>query len=389
MRANEFLTEAISLTQYREDLIKAIDRGVGWAMEVIARYRDEDLEQRALESPKPYDVLFAHYFSETEFYPSLEQSIGLALNKTFNKIFKERYANYVYRPSKKERKEDPEAAVAAFNATLQEKLSTYLTADWGEKVKFVTGMPEGQKGAVARDTYLIKLNREHFLNKIVTSIKNMVHITQTARAQYKSKVNPVDVLFSNVDRVIRDGFYSIGRNTAEELSLTIEHEMVHVFQNFEQYYLRGRPSDYRSYLEKDPEKFDTIMRDKTDPRHWAIYHASPQEITAFSHELASKIIRDYNLNVYNKNIEKIDANTILFYVKSHLEASIPYPKTSDEVKVYQRYARLVYSTLANHIVRIKKAHAQEDEKWMRDIVDTDEFWAREKKKQKLKQQTLS
>jgi hypothetical protein len=138
------------------------------------------------------------------------------------------------------------------------------------------------------------------------------------------------------------------------------HELVHIQQDSTQTKKRKSGEvEYRSYLDnpklkKDKEgeflklhkkRHDDKLSKKEHDRWRKLYTASPQEIEAFSHQIAYDIINK------NPNLKSVD-NIILSLkvrIKDLTKKYIPDPTTPDEIAVRNRYYKKIYQQLVDYI----------------------------------------
>jgi hypothetical protein len=144
------------------------------------------------------------------------------------------------------------------------------------------------------------------------------------------------------------------------ITSTLIHEVVHVLQYTPQN-TAGRHEDdyeYRSYLGKKDElsklnaKRKRTRKEKS--RYDKLYYASPQEIAAFSHEIAVKMANDLglrgsrNIEELNRAASAINAQSIIDHVKE-ITGSYIMPQERKEFPVFKRYGKLVYQELMRYI----------------------------------------
>jgi hypothetical protein len=184
----------------------------------------------------------------------------------------------------------------------------------------------------------------------------------------------VDILYDNYDSGERaKGFYKATKEigdgdrfywreiyyktnkTVEQYASTILHELVHVLQHTAQHKKgrRHRDFEYRSYLDKHKGEFRDLVsapHDKDD-RYFNLYLASPQEIAAFAHEAALRLIKDYSFDQIDsiEGFYKVDASDIVDYVNQITSNRFKEPKTRQEQLVKRRYITLVYKEVQSYI----------------------------------------
>ena len=152
-----------------------------------------------------------------------------------------------------------------------------------------------------------------------------------------------------------------------EIASTLVHEVVHVLQHTSQNKIGRHGHEYRSYLGKKDEfaKLNTKRKrtPEEDERHYKLYMASPQEMAAFAHEIAVKIVNDFDLRDprdledFNRAASAISAESIIDYVKEKTESYV-LPQNRKELPVYKRYIKLVYQELMRYIEK-RRAQLQQ------------------------------
>jgi len=134
---------------------------------------------------------------------------------------------------------------------------------------------------------------------------------------------------------------------------TVLHEVVHLIQNVKQDHRSN--TEYRSYLNTDKKQFldsmGRILKGTNDEQDNKLYYASPQEIAAYSHNIAINIIKNNNLDKKN---EKISSNEITHYVNAYLDDIFKNKSDPKIKKVYNRYYKLVYLELQRFLEKTHK-----------------------------------
>lgn len=146
-----------------------------------------------------------------------------------------------------------------------------------------------------------------------------------------------------------------------KLVSTVIHELVHVVQHSKQ---QHRPQTaYRSYLTRDKSKFyaaiNRMHQGTSDIADYKLYRGSPQEITAFAHEEALKIINDTDMN--NGNEEE------LAYIKKHLPSYMQGytgnmfsdPTNEHEYKIFKRFNKIVYQEVSSYLDKLIATAAEQ------------------------------
>jgi len=161
------------------------------------------------------------------------------------------------------------------------------------------------------------------------------------------------------NRTLYSGYRSNLLGIVEQFVTTIIHELVHNVQHDTQF-KKGRTStEYRSYLEKDKEKFykavgKAYSPEGMTPEEYKIYRASPQEIAAFAHEGALKFIDGMDIDrmdlpelaQFKKDLNsKLDEPG---YLLGYMDKTFD-PKVKKEYPVFKRYNKLYYQEVMKYI----------------------------------------
>lgn len=144
----------------------------------------------------------------------------------------------------------------------------------------------------------------------------------------------------------------------ESLTTTFTHEAVHVVQGARQ--PANQDQEYRSYKDNKKKKQDgkgefyrlaSIPNGDRTPGQTArwkeLYHASPQEIAAFAHNIAQNIISTYKLRQVDPSNHQLMHGIfrmIPMEVKNYLK-----PNTPQEYKIYNRYVKISTKVLQSYI----------------------------------------
>jgi hypothetical protein len=149
------------------------------------------------------------------------------------------------------------------------------------------------------------------------------------------------------------------------------HELVHIKQHAKQAKRKGNNdyggrTEFRSYLDKKKDEFSNLANkhwtggdydsDLLSPeekqRYHQLYYASPAEISAHAHNIASKIIKsfdfantdDYTRANYIENAQ-IALRDITSYLDEYLHSRFKGSTDKRTQMVYKRYHKLVYQEL--------------------------------------------
>lgn len=155
------------------------------------------------------------------------------------------------------------------------------------------------------------------------------------------------------------------QHQTSKLASTMVHELVHVAQHKPQQH--RDTTEYRSYLDKHKDEFsdmhDKRMAGEIDPardtRYWDLYLASPQEIPAFSHQIALQIINDSGIKQaktvadLNNLAGTVDTHWIVSAIDAKLQGRFKNPKNPKELAVLKRYMKLTYTEFAQYVKALR------------------------------------
>lgn len=145
------------------------------------------------------------------------------------------------------------------------------------------------------------------------------------------------------------------KKMVDQLARGIVHEMVHVTQNTKQEHRDRR--EYRSYFghkEEFPWLHRVLQHHKFDPTHeyyprWEkLYRASPQEISAFVHDISTELIDRYQLDSPRTYVEPDTIRYLMPDIGKEIRKYIQ-PSTRLEHKIFNRYAKLTYLELKQYL----------------------------------------
>jgi len=320
MRIIDVINEAISVTQYEDVVEQAVRTGISQAMFELA-------------------VQKGQFYDEEN---QLANARSSPLQKKFNQIF-------------------PTFLETKISIQLKSKISREIGMPIPTAVSFETtaagtkGLADGTE-IFLTDRYSKKLSNlivENLFNTVLTSYSEdelVDNIYFTCRMFASGDKNIVDILNRGTDSLINN------------MVNTVLHELVHVIQHHRQ---ASRPdTEYRSYLDKKKGEFFSLhdkgnsanLSDTEKTRYYDLYLASPQEMAAFSHEMAMYIIRGYDLkNTQNvEDIPKFSEEDIIDAVKSFINNRFRDPKNAKEYTVFKRYIKLVYQELDRYVDLLRK-----------------------------------
>lgn len=140
----------------------------------------------------------------------------------------------------------------------------------------------------------------------------------------------------------------------------IIHELVHVKQHKQQYDRGRKDIEYRSYLNKTPNELKDLLVKNHElsltpaeqKRYNQLYYASPQEMAAFAHNIAQRIIRFWGIDDSLRLEDLPTAQQAMTGVKDDIRNHIN-PTTIKTQRVYNRYVKLVYQEVDRYIDYIR------------------------------------
>jgi hypothetical protein len=320
MRIIDVIKEAISVTQYEDVVEQAIRAGISQAMLELSAQKGQ------------------FYDEENQ----LANAISSPLQKKFNQIF-------------------PTFLETKISTQLKSKISREIGMPIPTAVSFET-TEAGTKG-FADGTEILLTNRysTKLSNLIIKNLFNSV-ISSYSEDELLDGLYFTCKMYASGDKQI---VYTANKGTEaliDNIVNTVLHELVHVIQHHRQ---TGRLStEYRSYLDNmkgelfslhDKSKV-TSLGGTEKTRYYNLYLASPQEMAAFSNEMAMYIIRGYDLkNTQSvENIPKFSENDIINAVNSFIHNRFRDPKNAKEYAVFKRYIKLVYQELDRYIDLLRK-----------------------------------
>lgn len=175
----------------------------------------------------------------------------------------------------------------------------------------------------------------------------------------------VSTMFETFKRADNFTLESVDKNIKSLISVVI-HEMVHVVQHDAQY-KKGRDStEYRSYLDKDTNRFHSSVRKLSAGSHtdadYRLYRGSPQEIAAFAQEAALKFLDDLDVESLSDEdlvmVKQNMPNELRWYV----EKMFNNPENPQEYKVFKRFHKLMYQEVIRYFERLQKRRKKEAKK---------------------------
>lgn len=326
MRSYEFITETITIANYQDQFEETIEKAIldslNLTLKLASKHRPFD------ELFKSIEPLSNRYMDKFLFY--LTSNCRINFSMLLESFVAQRYEN--------------DAAV----------VSNYRSV--GNKITFRSDVKPNVNGYVNQLSIVINSD---LLNSINSAIKQYIY-DYFHNADIDQQLSIKDNFLKIIQKIIDDpkSFfkkYLKLRNVIIKLVETVTHELVHVFQNTEQLRKKRTNIEYRSYLEKDPKKFQTAMKRKASIEDFRIYHASPQEINAFAHNITSQILKNTDMKsliLWSDMVDQSKYNKIISdYVAAHLQYTLEQRKnmTYIEQKVFKRYVKQVYQILQHYI----------------------------------------
>ena len=228
--------------------------------------------------------------------------------------------------------------------------------------------------SAGKHTEIITLNRGLYLEPIVDKISDMFYqhavdnlesdnidgYIKAYKSAFKSAVKYKADTIANIK-------YEIDKPSFNNLVKTIIHELVHIAQSVIQHKIGRDNIEYRSYIEKDKNKFynsiNTINTGTHTPDTIKLHHSSPQEVGAIVNELVIDAISETGLDdnfseysnpleVLNTYVKEINPNLIDNIIKQRL--SYFDKKDPIENKIRQRYIKLTYQGIQHYISNLYK-----------------------------------
>jgi len=191
-----------------------------------------------------------------------------------------------------------------------------------------------------RDSYLDNVGSETKMSEKFLAF--IVKLTEQS-SEYNSVFSSEIMQNSKIERIV------------DKMVGTLIHELVHLSQNIPQLTKGRKDTEYRSYLNAKGKKHEEFQG-KEGVTNFNLYLASPQEISAFAHNISMNIIQDFGLR-HARNvdeIENIESSTIVGYVDDYLQNRFKQPSTPKERAVYKRYLKLVYLELSRYVAALKE-----------------------------------
>ena len=259
---------------------------------------------------------------------------------------------------------------ASMTSTIQDELKTRLMWSVGERLKNVATrileLPQGS-GYIPVDfksnmwahgeaTGLSVALNDEFIRVLVRRVYDM--ISMVVYDNWEGGKNFYSWYWNFIRRYpwakrIADSFRL--QDIIEHWADVFIHELVHVRQHLPQYQRGKTDTEYRSYLERYRGEFLEVYEknsalENPSERWWELYRASPQEIDAFAHDIALKILRSYidepgDLEFFTQADRQDLYRSVPAYIFSHYKK----PENAAEVKVFRRYLRRTIQKIGDYL----------------------------------------
>lgn len=208
------------------------------------------------------------------------------------------------------------------------------------------------------------LSETAYLNKIIDGIVEPIinFAIDSRESSEQSFLEPIKHLIKQLptDRRLQELVTTDwnGSEILEKLIRTFIHEVTHVAQHLPQQKKGMDTTDYTSYLAKKKEFYksfeqDPVTKQYRDPQLMSRLHAaSPQEIGAFTHNLAMEISEFLGWEDDLENVKYYNSeehhNNLIHTIRNFLTDRGITMKTPAEVAVFRRYLKMVYVELERY-----------------------------------------
>lgn len=314
------IIEAISLSQHEGDIEQLIKKGLIDALGQISNLKGSDWLKKAEKSVARGEFREMGEQLRPQLTAAIQGSLAFALKTGLGKQFNVQYVGF----------ED----MGKPSAYVQEQ-NIMINTRWSETVA---------RSLIQTlfDAVMNNYSEEEFVGSIYFIPKMIV---SGDRAFTK-------IMFDDNTKI---------QHQTSKLASTLVHELVHIVQHNKQQHRDD--TEYRSYLDKTKGEFNALhdkrMAGQSDPdsdeRYWSLYLASPQEIPAFSHQIALTIINDSGIKnaktveELNQLAKSVDTNWIMSAIKARLNGRFQNPKDQKEYAVLKRYMKLTYTEFAQTV----------------------------------------
>jgi len=334
MRAHQIISEEINLTPYSPAVDQALEHSLKslfqWMIETLSGHRKSTNYQTIEE----IDELF----SEKVLTGHLDRMISEEFHKIGHQVLVDRFVNRAPRKIN----DDPQA-LEQHQAVLRQIIDDYAANKDYDRINFgflKTG------GKCRGDRIWINIE---FLQDAARGISRVIESLKTTPSN-RSFISQVIAQVKKLSRYPASFWIQ-----SAEINEVFIHEMVHMIQHVEQWAVNRRDTEYRSYTEKDPRRFNLAVKNLSSPQDFNIYHSSPQEISAQAHDIAGVVAS----KIGNADVT---ASQVWSGIQMAIGNGIPSPTTPIETKVYRRYAKLVYQLVMSMLQQRRQQLSQPSKK---------------------------
>lgn len=370
MKITELIFEAISLTRYQTFIKKDITDSIEECLYEMVKEMDGP-EFSTLKGVENDETLFTQLIRPT-IKKYLEQNLLYHIEKKLTVKARDMFGEYLTDVGQKQQGK-------TLAALVDPKSNSKIKRPF---VKFHTitdlGHANPTSGAVVLSWnyyYTVIVDR---LTEIIVDI-----FYDSYYSGNENQLNALKLMFQSSGRntlIFKIIDYVNRRKVIDEMIGTFIHEVVHVAQHAIQQALGREKTEYRSYLEKNKEKFlASFAKDLADQYINSelmnrLHAGSPQEIGAFVHNIALNIIKSYYFDetpldqlkyytdikspYYRENTTALRTD-IVHAVRDHLVARNIRPESRIEKEIYKRYMKMVYLEIQKYLEWLIKSKTQE------------------------------
>lgn len=210
--------------------------------------------------------------------------------------------------------------------------------------------PQGQA------TGLVIEMRSRDLQKIPHELCEYIHKITTDNLE--NKKNIFDDYFKWFGKFSERDLEYVGLDgTISKIVSTLIHEAVHIAQHSAQFRKGRNNTEYRSYLQKDKNKFYQSVRDISDKPNEVsttdhdAYLSSPQEINARSHQAALQYLKDSFAN--GMSVDEVKQNMASEF-QDYMEKHFHEPEDKQRYAIYKRFVKQAYQEVIRSLDELKK-----------------------------------
>lgn len=364
------ITEAISLTRYQASIKKDITDSIEECLYTMVKDMDGP-DFSTLKGVENDETLFSQLIRPT-IKKYLEQYLVYYIEKKLTVKARDMFLEYLIDIGQKRQ----EKTLAAL---VDPKLNSKIKRPF---VKFHTITDLGH---ATPTTGAIVLSWNYYYTVIVDRLAEIIVdiFYDSYYSGNQNQLTALKLMFQSSGRNImmpKIIDYVNRRKVIDEMIGTFTHEVVHVAQHAIQQALGREKTEYRSYIEKNKEKFwasfaKDLAGQYINPELMNRLHAgSPQEIGAFVHNIALNIIKSYYFDetpldelkyytdikspYYRENTTALRTD-IVHAVRDHLVAKNIRPESRIEKEIYKRYMKMVYLEIQRYLEWLIKFKTQE------------------------------